>query len=100
MGIMAVRAAAHRMTENLNGRFWNVLIVVRSTRFSKVLKFPGLICPGSVFVFGMVYGNVEEYGYGDLTIGETGSVYGNVIEWGDGMVYVFGMVYGNIEEYA
>jgi hypothetical protein len=43
MSVVTVRDAADRVTQNLDGRLGQVLIVVRRTRLPEVLQFPRLV---------------------------------------------------------
>jgi hypothetical protein len=46
MGVMTIGDAADRMAKNFDGRLREMLIVVRRTRFTQILEFPGLLRTG------------------------------------------------------
>ena len=45
MSVVTVRNAADRVTQNLDARLRQILIIVRRTRLAEVLRFPGFVQP-------------------------------------------------------
>ena len=45
MGVVTIRDSAYGMTKYFDGRLGDVLVVIRRTRFAKILEYPGLFFP-------------------------------------------------------
>jgi len=59
MSVMAVGDSAHRMAQDLNGRFRHVLIVVGRARLSDVIEHPR----GLLTIFNIVHSEARGNGY-------------------------------------
>ena len=57
---MTIGDSANRMTEDLDRRLRDVLVVVRRTRLSKILEHPGLVFAGFDVRLGLDAGEIAE----------------------------------------